>query len=167
MALPCWHAERWIRQGNVLERAAQSFKSAGLSLPQAQSANVLGVLEASQGNYEKAADYLNEALDLNNLISPKNDTFHIQILSNVASIEARTGKYRDARLHMEGAVGPARKLKNTTQLGRLLAGEAEVALMLADQPLAEQCLSKAIEASAAINDDSALWREHTLCQDST
>src|SRR5262249_51601773 len=157
--LACGEVEQ-ARQ--CLEHARTSFKSAGISLAQAQSANVLGVLEASLGNNEKALEYLSEALDLNNLITPKNDVFHIQILSNVASIEARLGKSRDARLHIEQALGPAKKMKDQTQVGRLLASEAEVGLLLADQALAEQCLTKAIEASSAASDDPALWREHTL-----
>ncbi|PWT99322.1 MAG: hypothetical protein C5B53_05545 [Candidatus Melainabacteria bacterium] len=157
--LACGEVEQ-ARQ--CLEHALTSFKSAGISLAQAQSANVLGVLEASVGNNEKALEYLSEALDLNNLINPKNDVFHIQILSNVASVEARLGKSRDARLHIEQALGPAKKMKDQTQVGRLLASDAEVALLLADQALADQCLAKAIEASSAASDDSALWREHAL-----
>jgi tetratricopeptide (TPR) repeat protein len=145
-----------------LERALLTFKSAGMSLPQAQSANVLGVLEASQGNNEKALAQFSEALDLNNLITPKNDGFHIQILSNIASLECRLGRSRDARVHIEEAVGPAKKMKDQAQVGRLYASEAEVALALAEPVLAEQFLRTAIESSASANDDSALWREHAL-----
>jgi CHAT domain-containing protein/tetratricopeptide (TPR) repeat protein len=145
-----------------LESARTTFKNAALSLPQAQSANVLGVLEASQGNNEKAMQYLNEALELHNLISPKNDVFHIQILSNAASLEARMGRSRDARLHIEQAIGPAKKMKDDTQVGRLYAAEAEMNLALVDPALAEQCLRTAIEASSNACDDSALWREHAL-----
>ena len=145
-----------------LERALSTFKAAALSLPQAQSANVLGVLEAAQGHNEKAMQYFSEAIDLHNLISPKNDIFHIQILSNIASLESRMGRNRDARIHIEEAIGPAKKLKDETQVGRLYCADAEVTAALADPALAEQLLAHAIAASQAVNDDAALWREHAL-----
>lgn len=146
----------------MLERALATFKTSGLSLPQAETANVLGVLEASQGHLEKGMTLVNEALDLTNLISPKNDVFHIQILANLAALESRAGHNRDARIHLENAVGPAKKMGDFAQLGRLYTSEGEVAIRLADEPLAESLLVSAIAQSQKVNDDSALWREHTL-----
>jgi CHAT domain-containing protein/tetratricopeptide (TPR) repeat protein len=145
-----------------LQRALPVFKSAGMSLSQSQTANVLGVLEETQGHHDKAVQLLSEALDLHNLISPKNDNFHIQVLSNLASIESRLGRNRDAKAHLETAASIAKKIKDDTALGRLYASGCEVALRLAEQPLAEQLVKAAIECSAKVNDDSALWQENTL-----
>jgi len=146
----------------LLERAVGVFKSAGLSLPQAQTANVLGVLEEAEGHHEAAMREFGEALDLHNLITPKNDNFHVQILSNLASVESAMGRNRDARLHLETAAEQLKKMKDETQLGRVYAAGAEVAWKLADSAQAQQLVKGAIEISQKVNDDSALWREHTL-----
>lgn len=145
-----------------LERALPVFKSAGLSLPQSQTASALGVLEESQGNHEKAIELFGEALDLHNLITPKNDNFHMQLLANLAAVECRVGRHRDARARLETASAQAKKLKNEILLARLYEAAAEVALKSADQVQTEQLLKEAMEVAQKIEDDSVLWRVYTL-----
>ncbi len=145
-----------------LERALTIFKSSGGSLSQAQAANALAVLEDAQGHEEKAKSLLETALDLHNLIVPKNDNFHVLILQNLASIESRVGQNRAARAHLETASTQLKKMKDTTLLARTYAAATEVSIKLAEDADADRFVHEAISLSAQVNDDSALWREHTL-----
>ncbi len=145
-----------------LERALTVFKSSGGSLAQAQSANALAVLEQAQGHDEKAKALLETALDLHNLIVPKNDNFHVLILQNLASIESRLGQNRSARAHLETAATQLKKMKDTASLGRTYAAATEISIKLAEDADADRFVREAISLSEKVNDDSTLWREHTL-----
>ena len=145
-----------------LERALTIFRSSSGSLSQAQAANALAVLEEAQGHEEKAKSLLETALDLHNLIVPKNDNFHVLILQNLAAIESRVGQNRAARAHLETAATQLKKMKDTTLLARTYAAATEVSIKLAEQQDADRFVREAIDLSEKVNDDSALWREHTL-----
>jgi CHAT domain-containing protein len=146
----------------VFERTLAIYKTNGASLSQAQTSNVLGVTEESLGHHDKARAYLEQAIDLQNVITPKQDAFHLLALQNLAVLESRTGRNRDARARLETAVSLAKKLKDNTTLGRLYVVQAEVIMRLADEPEAEKVLRAALTISEQVNDDSALWRQHTM-----
>jgi CHAT domain-containing protein len=146
----------------VLEKTAAAYKTSGASLNQAQTSNVLGVIEEALGHHDKARAYLEAALDLQNVLTPKQDGFHLLVLQNLAVLDSRTGRNRDARARLETAVSLAKKLKDNTNLGRLYIVQAEVVLKLAEEAEAEKLLRAGIAVSEQINDDAALWRQHTM-----
>jgi len=146
----------------VLEKTLATYKTNGSSLPQAQSANALGVVEEVLGHHEKARLYLEQALDLQNLITPKRDNFRLLLLQDLAIVDSRSGKNRDAKARLDAAIALAKKLKENATLGRLYTVQAEVLLRLADEPEAEKILKEAIAVSEPVNDDAALWRQYAL-----
>jgi tetratricopeptide (TPR) repeat protein len=146
----------------ILEKTLSIYRSNGASLSQAQTANVLGVTEESLGHHEKARTYLEQALDLQSVITPKQDNFHMMVLQNLAILDSRCGRNRDARAHLETAIELAKKLKDNVNLGRLYIIQAEVVLKLAEEQEAEKILRAGVAVSEPINDDSALWRQHTM-----
>ena len=146
----------------ALEFALPVFKAAGVSLSQAQTANTLGIIEWQLGHHEKAKELLEQALDLQNLISPKQDFFRNSILQSLGIIESRLGDNRQARAHLDAAATQQRKDKNTTGLARTELALAEISVKLAEQPETERLLNESIQLSQSVGDDSALWRAYTL-----
>jgi len=146
----------------ALEFALPIFKASGASLPQAQAANTLGVVEWEIGHKEKSAELLQQALDLHNLITPKQEFFRNTILQNLASIESYMGDNRQSRSHFELVAAQQKKAKDHTGLGRTYLALTEVMLKLAEKIEAERYLNEAIKLSQESGDDSALWCEYTL-----
>ncbi len=138
------------------------FKSAGASLSQAQTANNLSIVELGLNHPTQARELLEQALDLHNLIEPKQDAFRVTVLQNIACVESRLGQDRDARAHLETAANYLKKVKEDTWLGRTDLALAETAFKLAEQSEAERVLDEAIKLSQSVSDDSSLWREYTL-----
>lgn len=146
----------------VLERAMPGLRKAGTLASQAEVLNALAIIEETQGQHTKAVQYLSQGLDLQQVLSPKRDKLHVVLLENMAAIEARSGDGRNARIHLEQALGLLKKLKDPLQEGRTLSSLAEVTLKLADSVQAESYLKRAITISEKINDDAALWRDYTI-----
>ena len=146
----------------VLDIALPVFKAAGASFSQAQVANTLGIVESELGQDTKAKELLDQALDLHNLISPKQDAFRVTVLENLACLESRQGQNSQARAHFLTCVEQLKKVKEGTLLGRVDLALAEIAFKLAEVGEAEHWLNDAIKYSQPMNDDSALWREYTL-----
>ena len=146
----------------VLEIALPVFKSSGASFPQAEAANTLGIIESELGHDARAKELLDQALDLHNLIVPKQETFRVAVLENLACLESRLGQNSQARAHFISCVEALKKAKENTLLGRVYAGLAEIACKMAEDTEAERLLNEAIRLSQLVSDDSALWREYTL-----
>jgi len=159
-ALSALHKYESAKQ--VLEIALPVFKAAGASLPEAQTANALGIVELELGHEAKAKELLDQALDLHNLIVPKQDVFRVTVLHNLGCLESRLGQNTQARAHFLSCAEQLKKVKEYTLLGRTDVCLAEIALKLADAAEAERLLNEAIKDSDATKDDSALWREYTL-----
>jgi len=153
---------RYEQAKQVLEIALPVFKSAGASLPQAQASNALGIVELELGHEARAKELLDQALDLHNLIVPKQDVFRIMVLHNLGCLEARLGQNTQARAHFTSCAEHLKKAKEPTLLGRTDVCLAEISLKLADSAEAERLLNEAIKNSDATKDDAALWREYTL-----
>ncbi len=146
----------------VLERSYNAFTSNGQTVMQAQCANAIGVIEEHLGHRDKAKAQFEQAIDLQNLVQPKQDGLNVMFLQNMAAIEARMGLNNDARARLEIAATVAKRSKDDVALGRTYAAGAEVLLKLANPSSAENMLKGAIEISKNVNDDAALWREYTL-----
>ena len=146
----------------ALEFALPVFKSSGASLPQAQTANNLSLVELGLNHPTQAKELLEQALDLHNLIVPKQDAFRVTVLQNIACVESRLGLNREARAHLDSAAAYLRRVKEDTWLGRVNLALAETALKLAEEAEAERVLNEAIKCSQNVSDDATLWREYTL-----
>jgi len=146
----------------VLERAYNLFKEEGQTLSESQVANTLACAEEELGHHDKARQLLEQALDLQAVIVPKQDSLRCTIATNLAAIEFRMGHARDARVHYETAASLAKAMKSATLLGRIHCGEAEATMKLAEPIEAQRVLKLALKESDDVKDDSALWREYTL-----
>ncbi len=146
----------------ALEFALPVFKASGSSLPQAEVSNTLGLVEWHLGHQEKAKELLQQALDLHNLIVPKQDYFRNTVLQNLATIESRMGANREAKSHLEAVAAQQKKSKNNTNLGHTYLSLAETMIKLVESGEAEHWLTQAIESSQSVSDDASLWREYTL-----
>ncbi len=146
----------------ALDQALPIFKAAGASLPEAQAANTLGIIEWRLGHNDKAKELLQTALDLHNLITPRQESFRNTVLQNLAAVESNLGFNREARAHLESASSAQKKNKETTSLGRTHLALAETMVKLAEQTEAQNLLNSAIMLSQNVGDDAALWREYTL-----
>ncbi len=146
----------------VLEFALPVFKAASASLSQSQTANTLGIVESELGHDARAKELLEQALDLHNLIVPKQDAFRVTVLKNLACLEYHLGQNTQARSHLLSAADQLKKAKEATLLGRVYADLAEIALKLADEAEAERLVNESVRLSQAMNDDASLWREYTL-----
>ncbi|MBI2810389.1 MAG: tetratricopeptide repeat protein, partial [Candidatus Melainabacteria bacterium] len=146
----------------VLERAIPAVRKSGALSTQATAYNTLGIIEESQGFHQKALQDIQSALDLQNVTAATSPRFHIMLLQNIAAVETRSGDNRNARTHLEQALGGLKKTKDLLQEGRALSALAEIQLKLADAAAAEALLKQAIALSEKIKDDAALWRDYTL-----
>ena len=149
------------------ERALPVFKSANASTSEAQAYNGLGVLEEQQGNHGKAVSYLQQALELQQLVRPVQVRLHITVLQNLAFVEARSGSGRDARTHLQAAMPfftpqKGKEIKEGLKLleTRNYCAMGEIYYKLSDAQLADAALKKAISTATAINDDASLWRDY-------
>lgn len=146
----------------TLDYALPVFKASGASLQQSQTANTLGVVEWQLGHKDKALELLQQSLDLQNLITPKQDFLRNIILTNLAAIQAQVGENRQARVNLDLVASQQRKINNNTALGRTYLALAEVMFRLAEHTEAERYLGDSIKLAQESGDDSVLWRAYTL-----
>lgn len=146
----------------VLERAIPAVRKSGALSTQATAYNTLGIIEENQGAHLKALQDLQAALDLQNVIASNSPRFHVVLLQNMAAVETRSGDNRNAKIHLEQALGILKKSKDPLLEGRTLSSLAEIQLKLADAAAAEALVKQAIAISEKIKDDAALWRDYTL-----
>jgi tetratricopeptide (TPR) repeat protein/CHAT domain-containing protein len=150
------------------ERCLPVFKSNNMSTGAAQTYNGLGLVHEYLGNRSKAINYLQQALELQQLVRPPQTRLHIAVLQNLAFVESRNGAARDARTHLQAALpyfqnGP--KAADTIESLRLLearnyAALGEIYYKLSDAQQADASLKKAISVATSINDDASLWRDY-------
>jgi CHAT domain-containing protein/Tfp pilus assembly protein PilF len=145
-----------------LLKALKIFNSTSQSYSETQILNALGVIELNDGQAGKALNYFQQALDYCAVLNPKVPKLNAMILQNMAAAEYRTGAFRDARNHLDGAITVISKSNESVFNGRLREAEAEVEFKSANLTGAEAKVNKAIELSDKINDDACLWRAHTL-----
>ncbi len=148
---------------SYFEKALATLKTEGTAFQRVQLYNSLGIIESAEGHNASALQYLKQALDLQGIVSPKQDQLAILILQNLASAEARAGERRNAKSHLLNALAEynGKKLANPPVLGKIYAAIGEVSLGLKEFPEAEKYLRQGIEISQKANDDSALWRDYT------
>ena len=151
----------------VFERSLPALKTAGSIYGQAQALNALGIIEELDGQHGKAIAMLNQSLDLQPMINPRQTKLDVITLQNLAAVESRAGKNRDAREHLETALQVLKNSHDSLLRGRTYSGLAEVMLRLVDPIKAESSVRKAIEVSEKIADDAALWRDYTLLAQAT
>ena len=146
-----------------LERSLPGMHKAGSLIAQAGALNVLGLIEDEQGQHQKAIAHLNQALDLQGLLTPKQDKLHILILQNLAAVNAHSGNFREARNQLDSAIAILTKsFRNSVLEARTLSSLGEICFKSADPVQAEQYLRKAITIAEKINDDCSLWRDYTI-----
>ena len=152
----------------VLEIALPVFKAAGASFPQAQTANTLGIVELELGHEAKAKELLDQALDLHNLIVPRQDAFRVTVLHNLGCLESRLGQNTSSRAHFISCAEQLKKVKENTLLGRVDVCLAEIDLKLAEGAEAEHLLNEAMKLSQAVmmillyGENIRFWREFSL-----
>jgi CHAT domain-containing protein/Tfp pilus assembly protein PilF len=146
----------------VLERSIPAVRKSGALSTQATAYNSLGIIDEIQGQHAKAIQDIQGALDLELVTTSKAPRFHVILLQNIAAVESRSGDNRNARTHLEQALGILKKEKSPLLEGRTLSSLAEVQLKLADATSAEELLQRAISISGKIKDDAALWRDYTI-----
>ena len=150
------------------ERCLPVYKSNNLSTGAAQTYNGLGLVHEYLGNRSKAIGYLQQALELQQLVRPAQTRLHIAVLQNLAFVEARNGAARDARTHLQAAVPyfqNGTKATETIESLRLLearnyAALGEIFYKLSDAQQSDAALKKAISVATSINDDASLWRDY-------
>ncbi|CAN5297684.1 hypothetical protein BH11CYA1_BH11CYA1_39140 [soil metagenome] len=145
-----------------LLKAMPIFKAKSDAYNQAQAANTIGVIEVMDGQTAKGLAYFTQAIDFQAVIQPKAPKLHAIILQNVADSEYKTGAYRDAKSHLEGALNILATTKEQQLKGRLYQSLAETAFKASDLTSAETFVNKAVGISERINDDGCLWRAYLL-----
>jgi CHAT domain-containing protein/Tfp pilus assembly protein PilF len=146
----------------VLERSIPPLKSIGSMHGQAEALNVLGNIQLVQGQPGKAVAYLNQALDMQQMIMPKQPKLHVIILQNLAAAESRSGDNRGAKAHLETVLSILKTTNSTLLAARTYCGLAEVAMKLSDPEKAEAYTREAITGAEKIDDDASLWRDYTM-----
>ena len=149
------------------ERCLPVYKSNNLSTGAAQTYNGLGLVHEYLGNRAKAINYLQQALELQQLVRPPQTRLHIAVLQNLAFVEARNGAARDARTHLQAAIPYFQNGTKTETIESLRLLEArnyaalgEIFYKLSDAQQADTSLRKAIAVATSINDDASLWRDY-------
>ena len=149
-----------------IEQSIPYFKKGASVMGQAQATNALGVIEANQGNNEKAAALFHEAMDLQGVMNPRNERLQLAITQNLAAAQSRSGKNGEAKLLLAQSmslftrgkkplVDPVMETKTMVALG-------EVLLKLSDTQIAQARLKDAVTLATRIQDDATLWRAYTL-----
>lgn len=147
---------------NYFLKAIAAFKARNDNYNLTQVYNALGVLEVHEGQIGKGLGYFQQALDYHAVLKPKSPRLNAITLVNQACAETRSGSFRDAKNHLEGAVACLGKLPEPLLRARIAQCLAEVSLKAADVTSAESYLAKALENSPKYSDDANLWRCYTL-----
>lgn len=160
-------ASGYLEQAKAhIDASIPLFKKGASVDGQAQAVNAQGVIEAQQGNNEKAAAFFHEALDLQSVMNPRNERLQLAITQNLAAAQSRCGKNSEAKLLLaqcmslftrskKPLVDPVMETKTMVSLG-------EVLLKLSDTQIAQARLKDAITLAGRIQDDATLWRAYTL-----
>ncbi|MBS2009504.1 MAG: CHAT domain-containing protein [Cyanobacteria bacterium SZAS TMP-1] len=143
-------------------KALRVFTAKSDSYSEAQVLNALGVIEVTDGQPGKALTYFQQALDFISVLNPKLPKLNALILQNMAVAEYRTGAFRSAKNHLDGALTVLSKAGDSVLQCRLKESLAEVDFKSADLTGAQTKVMKAIEMADKIKDDACLWRAHTL-----
>ncbi len=110
----------WPKQ--VLERTIQPLKACSSMHGQAQAFNVLGYIEETQGAHAKAIADLQQALDMQSIITPRQPTLNAIVLQNIAAAESRSGDNRTAKQHLELALQILKKQRSVMLKARTYSG---------------------------------------------
>jgi CHAT domain-containing protein len=145
-----------------LLKALKIFSGKSNSFGETQILNALGVLEVQDGQPGKGMNYFQQALDYSAVLNPKMPKMNAIILQNMSIAEYRTGAFRDAKGHLDGALAVLSKAPESVVQGRLREAEAEVAFKSADLTGAETKVNRAIAQADKIKDDACLWRAYVM-----
>ena len=145
-----------------LLKALPTFSAKSNSLDEAQVLNGLGVIETIDGQPGKALNYFQQASEYMALVNSKMPKMSAILLQNMAIAEYRTGAFRSARSHLDGALTAMSKAGESVIQGRLRQAEGEVEFKSANLTGAEAKATKAIQLAEKIKDDACLWRSNTL-----
>jgi len=145
-----------------LLRALKVFTAKADTYNETQVLNALGVIEVNDGQPGKGLNYFQQSLDFISVLNPKMPKLNATVLSNIAVAEYRTGAFRSAKGHLEGALTVLSKSAESVMPGRLQEAAAEVEFKSADLTGAEAKVTKAIALADKIKDDACLWRAQTL-----
>ncbi len=145
-----------------LLKSLKVFNAASQSYSETQILNGLGVIDLTDGQPAKSLNYFQQALDYCAVLNPKVPKLNAMILQNMAAAEYRTGAFRDARNHLDGAITVLNKAPESVFNGRLKEAEAEVEFKSANLTGAEAKVNQAIQLADKIKDDACLWRGYVL-----
>jgi len=145
-----------------MQKALKTFIAKSDSYSETQTLNGLGVIEVVDGQPGKALVNFQQALDYVSVLNPKMPKLNASILQNMAVAEFRTGAFRNAKSHLEGALTVLSKSNESVFGCRITEAMAEVDFKSADLTGAETKVNKAITMADKIKDDACLWRAHTL-----
>jgi CHAT domain-containing protein/tetratricopeptide (TPR) repeat protein len=146
----------------VIERTLTPLKQIGSTHGQATALNVLGTIEALQGQNAKAIAYFQQSLDMQNIITPRQPKLNIIVLQNMAAAESRSGDNRNAKMHLGFAFQLLKNFKSGLLEARTSSSLAEVYLKLSNPEKAQEFVKHAIEVGEKVSDDASLWRDYTL-----
>ncbi len=148
----------------ILGSIVPYFERSGKTYPHAECLNALGVMHANAGDSFNAVSYFEKALDLQGLIKPTRVRMQIMILCNIAAVEYRVGKYRDAVNHLRTVLPILQKNPKDYHVirTRLYVSLAEVAHKLGDTENSQKYLDVALKLGKETSDDMAMWRALTV-----
>ncbi len=133
---------------------------------QAQATNALGMIEALQGQNEKAMSSFQQALDLQAVMNPRSERLQLAISQNLAAAQSRAGKNSEAKLLLAQCMSfftrSKKPLEDPVMECRTMISLGEVMLKLADTQVAEARLKDAVTLATRSQDDATLWRAYTL-----
>ena len=95
----------------LLERSIAPMRKSGAVAAQAGALNALAVIEDQQGQPQKAIALVQQALDLQSLINPKQERLHVLLLQNIAAFNAHAGDYRQAKEHELSGLADSQKIQ--------------------------------------------------------
>jgi CHAT domain-containing protein len=145
-----------------LLKALRVFNAKSDTFSETQILNALGVIDVLDGQPGKGLNYFQQALDYTAVLNPKVPKMTATILQNMAIAEYRTGAFRNAKGHLDGALTALSKSSQSVFQGRVRQSEADVEFKSANLTGAEAKALQAITLSDKIKDDACLWRAYTL-----
>lgn len=156
----------WDQARTHLDIAMQLSKKVSNVAAQAQAANALGVIDAAQGQNEKAMANFQQALDLQAVMNPRNERLHLAVTQNLACSQSRAGKNSEAKLLlgqvMQLFTREKKPYRDPVLECRTMLSLGEVLLKLSDVEIAKARLNDAVTLATKYQDDATLWRAYTL-----